>query len=453
MDELNVSGSDLTGQKVRIYPVTRIQGRADIEVLFDPHHKVSEARFRALDFRGIESMTSGMPAQRAPQVISRACGVCGPFHQLASCMAVEAATGTEPPPAAVSFRELLCWLLLASSHLSTIIYSALPDFALPTSDASVKNITGIYMVDQESVSRMSHALLSIDEAVRLLAGNRFRVPVMIPGGVCRLPDTAALEAASGLLVECESDLREIVRLAEMLSRRESRMMETGTPLPGSYLCSVDDGLPALIGTGVAVAPFAGGGPASMSFEEFLSSIEEEELTWTFLKPLSLEGTGGVLVGPLARVNMGFGDDTPLAHLERGRVLEQWKHPLDSEFFYMMALALEAVWGWEKASALLGSLGGGDPTCLAKFKAVEGEGAAVIDSPRGTLVHAVRLGAGGAIEDYGVLSPLQFNYHTMNEHLTSVAARSVSGIDISEAAAARLQLAARSFNPCVPCGTH
>ena len=67
---MNVTGNELAGQKVRIYPVTRIQGRADIEVLFDPHHNVAEARFRALDYRGTDRMAVGMPAQRVPQVLS-----------------------------------------------------------------------------------------------------------------------------------------------------------------------------------------------------------------------------------------------------------------------------------------------------------------------------------------------------------------------------------------------
>ncbi|HEY5492985.1 MAG TPA: nickel-dependent hydrogenase large subunit [Candidatus Anoxymicrobiaceae bacterium] len=452
MDEINVTGDDLTGQKVRIYPVTRIQGRADIEVLFDPHHNVAEARFRALDYRGTDRMAVGMPALRVPQVLSTACGVCGPFHKLASCMAVESACGTQVPAAAGSLRELICWLLLASSHLATITYCALPDFALPTSDAAVKNVKGIYMVDQEFVSRLSHAMTSIYDALDIIAGNRFRVPVLLPGGVSRLPAASEIEAAGALLSSCEDELRETVRLAEMLTRRESRMMETGTPLPGSYMCSVTDGLASLIGTEVAAATFAGGEPAAMSFDEFLSSVQEDENDWTFVKPLTVKGLDCQLVGPLARVNMGFGDDTPLVVMERARLLEQWEHPLDSEFFFLMTLALEAVWAWEKAKKLLSSASP-DGECWTRLAPAEGGGHAVIDSPRGLLVHQVELDAGGAVTDYRVYSPLQFNYRTINEHLTSVAARTVGGIDIGESAAARLQLAVRSFNPCVPCGTH
>jgi coenzyme F420-reducing hydrogenase alpha subunit len=134
------------------------------------------------------------------------------------------------PAAAGTLRELICWLLLASSHLATITYCALPDFALPTSDAAVKNVTGIYMVDQEFVSRLSHAMTAIYDTLDIIAGNRFRIPVILPGGVSRLPAPSEIETASALLASCEDELRETVRLAEMLTRRESRMMETGWPL-------------------------------------------------------------------------------------------------------------------------------------------------------------------------------------------------------------------------------
>lgn len=61
---------DLGGQKVSIQPVTRVQGRADIEVLFTQDREVTEARFRALELRGFEKMAVGMPALRAPAFMS-----------------------------------------------------------------------------------------------------------------------------------------------------------------------------------------------------------------------------------------------------------------------------------------------------------------------------------------------------------------------------------------------
>jgi coenzyme F420-reducing hydrogenase alpha subunit len=452
--DFDAAGSeDFSGQKVRLYPVTRIQGRADIEVLFTPHQKVREARFRALESRGFESLVRGLPALRAPQVLSRICGTCGLFHQLSSCMAIEAACGVEVPEEASALRELMGWLALTASHVMTMNFMVLPDFALPMSDAGVKNITGIYMVDQESVGRLTRTLTSVNDALRLLGGSQTRPPAIVPGGVSRLPGQDELEKASELIAGCEDDLRETIRLAEMLTRRESRMMETGSPLPGYYMASTRGGSPTLIGDEVTAAPFAGGDEVTMDMQGFLASIEERPVPWSYLVPLAVEDLEPALVGPLARVNLSFGEDTPQAHLECSRTTEQWGHPLDREYFFLVAIALEAIWGWEKARNLLADLPaeGGKPS--APVQLAQTDGFAVVESPRGTLAHIVSIDAAGLVEDYHVFSPLQFNHFSMNSHLSSVAAETVRGIDISDPAAARLQLAVRSFNPCVACGTH
>jgi coenzyme F420-reducing hydrogenase alpha subunit len=445
--------TDLGGQKVRLYPVTRINGRADIEVLFDPDQKVVEARFRGLESRGMDELVRDVPTLRVPQVLSRVCGTCGTFHQLASCLAIEAACGTEVPDASQAARELVCWLLIAASHLSTIMFLALPDFALPMSDAAVKNITGIYMIDQESITRLSHAMGSINEALRCLAGSSFRPALIVPGGVSRSPDAAAVARASELLAECEDDLRETMRLAEMLTRRESRMMETGEPLRGFYLASTVEGEPGIVADEMTIRPFAGGEGITMDPDSFMDSIEERPVPWSHLVPLAVRGLEPSMVGPLARLNIGFGADTPLADLECRRIAEQWDHPLDRELFSLMALACESIWAWEKAGKLLADaeLSAAKPCGPVQLEASNGY--AVVDGPNGTIAHSLTIASDGSIESYRVFSPLQFNYLLINEHLTGVANDTVRGIEISDAVAARLQLAVRSFNPCVPCGTH
>jgi coenzyme F420-reducing hydrogenase alpha subunit len=444
---------DLGGQKVRLYPVTRIEGRGDIEVLFTPDQRVMEARFRGLEYRGMESLVEGLPVLRAPQVLSRTCGTCGSFHQLASCMAIEAVCGTEITPEATAFRELLGWLLLTASHLETIAFLALPDFALPMSDAAVKNITGLYMIDQESVTRLSSTLTAVNEAIHVLAGNHCRPAVIVPGGVSSLPDDDAVERAAELLAGCEDELRETMRLAEMLTRRESRIMETGTPLSGYYMASTSGGRPALVGEEIVIAPFAGGEGVTMDIESFIEGVEERPVAWSHLVPLAVSGFEPVMVGPLARLNLCFGEDTPIAELECRRVAEQWEHPLDGESFFLLALACEAIWGWEKARNIVaGDQPGGSRPCTA-VQVRASVGCAVVDSPRGVLAHELSIDESGRVESCRIMSPLQFNYLLMNDHLTRIASKNVRGIEIGEAIAGRLQLAVRSFNPCVPCGTH
>jgi NAD-reducing hydrogenase large subunit len=229
-------------------------------------------------------------------------------------------------------------------------------------------------------------------------------------------------------------------------------MDSETPLDGYYMASSRHERPALLADSVIAAPFHDGKSRAIDKRVFYEAIEEIPLPWTYLVPVAVSDLEPLLVGPLARLNIGFDTDTPWAELECTRMHEQWGHPLDRGVLFFMALTLEVMWAWEKARLLLEQRPRLGEACAVP-ELVESEGSAVIDSPRGTLVHHVRIDPAGAISRYRVISPLQFNYLMLNQHLSAFAKKSITGIDIGEAAAHKLQLAVRAFSPCVPCGTH
>lgn len=454
MNDASLTGSErFSGQKVRVYPVTRIQGRADIEVTFDQQQEVSGARFRALEVRGFERLVVGMPALRAPQVLSRICGPCGPFHQLASCQALEKAAGLEVPAVAEVVREMLCWLWLAHSHLLSLTYNALPDLALPMSDVAVRNIAGIYMVEQEAVGGLSSILTAVHQALAVLTGMPVHPAIVVPGGVSSVPGTVALARAAEILEGCEDDLRETLRLLEMLLKRDSQMMYTGKPLKGNYMSVTSGGNCSPLGDSVTIEPFGDGESATLNHKEFAGNLEEKPVPWSYLVPVSYEGFEPLLVGPLARVNLGYGSDSQWADLELTRCYEQWGRPLDREFLVYMALMLEVILAYDKVRALLIKVAGAGDEACAVPELTASSGVAVVDSPRGIIVHALTVDDSGTVTGYKVTSPLQFNYSMMNRHLSDVAEEVVTGIEIGEAVAQRLQLAVRAFIPCVSCGTH
>ncbi len=444
--------SDLGGQRVRVYPLTRIMGRADIEVVFAADQEVLEARFRALEYRGFEQMVLGMPAHRVPSFLSRVCGACGQFHELASCLAVENAAQTKVPSAAAWFRELMSWLWIGANHLVNATFMALPDFALPMSDAAVRNVVGIYAVEQETIRKLSFVQSAFSEALGILAGLPVHPAVIVPGGVSYLPDWSACTKAQVLLNGCEPDLREALRLVEMLTKRSAQMIDTAVPFEGGYMSSSSNECPTLNGDEITVARFDRGEPVSMDTSSFVRSLEPKPLSWSYMVPVSVSVLGPLLVGPIARVNLGFDTDTPWAEMESTRTHEHWGHPLDREFLFLMALVLEVIWAWEKALLLIEQRPKLNEVCSVPAL-FESEGFAVVETPRGTLVHKVAIDEKGKVAGYQIFSPMQFNYLILNQHLSSMARRLVDGIDIGEAEARKLQLVVRAFSPCVPCGTH
>lgn len=445
--------AELGVQKVRIYPVTRIQGRADIELLFTPHQKISEARFRCLEFRGMERLMVSEPALRAPQVISRLCGSCGPFHQIAACLALENACGCEVPTTAARYRELLAWLWLLSSHLTDIIFNKLPDYALPKSDASVRNVTGIYKVEQEAVGRLASVLSTISGMLDSLAGLPVHPAAVVPGGVSALPDKATLDKASGMLRGCEDDLHETLRLVQMLVKRESMMLEPGPAMEGYYVSVSAGGRPTLIGDEVLASPFTGNSRSSMDPPAFVGKLRQSPLEWTYLVPVTVDGLEPVLVGPLARASLSFGRDTPWAELECARAAEKRAADAGRRFHSFLAVALEVIWGWEKARRMLDEGFDGGKTASKMDGLSSCSGLSVVESPHGTIAHSVKIDQKDRVEEYRVVSPLQLNHELLNVYLSGVARGSVTGIEITDKVAQSLQLAVRAFNPCVQCGTH
>lgn len=451
-EELQDTG-EWTGQKVRIYPVTRIQGRADIEVFFTPHQEPRGARFRALEYRGFEEMVLGMPVLRVPPVLSRLCGPCGVTHQMLSCRAVERALDTEVPLAASSFRELISWLFLAQSHLLTMVYSVLPDFALPMSDASVRNVAGIYMVEEEGLARLLKALAAFTRAIAAVAGLPAHPSVVVPGGVSYLPAAEGLHKVSGMLTACRDDIAETLRLVEMLTRRNSKMVDPGPPLHGFHVSTSREGFADLNGDTVTITPFEGEGRRIVEVDSFLDMLDKRPVGWSYLVPVAIEQGEPCLVGPMARVNLGFGPDATWANAERARVMQEWGAPLDHELLFFTAMALEVIWAWENATRLLeGDSISGTEACSPP--AITESGAvAVLETPRGTALHWLATDRRGGVAEYRVVSPLQLNQALLDAHLTAVALNEVGGLEISDVVSQRLQFAVRSFLPCVSCGTH
>lgn len=443
--------NDLTSS---FLPVTRITGRADIEVLFAPQGEVAGARFRALDFRGFERIVTGMPAFRVPQVVSRVCGRCGPFHQMASSMSIEDACRCSVPRGAITFRRLLAWLWLAADNLLTMVYHALPDYALPMSDAAVRNITGIYMVEQDAVSRLTSTHEAFKKSLDLLAGLPIHPSVVVPGGVASLPGSGEIERVGELLQGCQDDLRETLRMVEMMVKRNSQMMDAGTRIDCSSVAVTSGGYPALIGEHVSVLSPDGKDTSLLETEEFYRSIRTSKLDWSYVIPAAVENIESVLVGPIARVNLGYGPEDGWAELECGRCKEQWGPVLDRETLSFLALALEVVWAWEKSMEILGDASFVEDEPLGSINLSEARtGVAVVGSSQGPVVHGVELDSDGVVARYQIVSPLQFNYYTLNDCLDKAAGKIVTEPEVSDAVSQRLQLVARAFNPCIPCGTH
>src|SRR5919204_5228794 len=90
-----------------IDPVTRVAGALAFHAVVDlERRKVYEANSVASLFRGYEVILKGRDPRDAMFISSRACGVCGGVHSVASSLAIEMAFGIAPPPMGLALRNI-----------------------------------------------------------------------------------------------------------------------------------------------------------------------------------------------------------------------------------------------------------------------------------------------------------------------------------------------------------
>ena len=93
-------------KKIKIDPVTRIEGHLSIEVEIEDG-KVKDAWSSGTMARGFEALLTGKDPRDASYITSRFCGVCFSVHQMASARALDAAFGATVPWGGTLIRNLV----------------------------------------------------------------------------------------------------------------------------------------------------------------------------------------------------------------------------------------------------------------------------------------------------------------------------------------------------------
>jgi NAD-reducing hydrogenase large subunit len=196
----------------------------------------------------------------------------------------------------------------------------------------------------------------------------------------------------------------------------------------------------------------------VDYQHYNKYIDEEVKNWSymkfpFLKELGKE-KGWYTVGPLARLNNAEFIDTPLAQNE----FEKFKAYTDGKPNSMpmhqhWARLIEILHSVEKIKELLN-----DEDLLSGERVTRGtrtdEGVGLLEAPRGTLFHHYRVNDNDQIEMANLIVSTTNNNEPMNQAVNQVATREMTGQnEITEAMMNAVEVAIRSYDPCLSCATH
>ncbi len=450
------------GRRIVIDPVTRIEGNAKITIQLDDAGEVREARLHVTELRGFEKFCEGRSFQEMPVITARVCGICPVAHMLASAKAGDHLLAVEVPEPARLLRRLVNLAQLVQSHALSFFHLSSPDLVLGfDADPARRNLLGL-AAERPELARDGVRLRRFgQEAIEAIAGKRIHPEWAVPGGVARPLSPEGRERILVALPEALRIARRTLetwkRAAEAGAHREEALvfgtfpsLFLGTVGEGGLLEHTDGKLRFVDAAGKVVAD--GIDPAR--WREWIGEAVERDsyMKSTFFKPLG-HPAGMYRVGPLARLNVATRCGTPLADAELGLFRELGRGAVLSSFHAHHARLIEILYALEAMTVLLQ-----DPLVLStEVRAVaarnRSRGVGACEAPRGTLFHDYQVDEGGLLTRVELLVATGQNGPAMNQAITQIARRYLSGGRLEEGLLNRVEAGIRAFDPCLSCSTH
>ncbi len=426
---------------LRIEHLARVEGHGGITVELDGNvvRRVSFDVFEGL--RLFEGLVRGRSFSEVPQIVARICSICSVVHAVAALAAIEAAFEVEPSPQTRRLRDLLLWGENVESHALHLFLLAAPDLLGYPSAPAMAN-------DHLEAVRVGLRLKQLGNRIQEVLGGRAIHPVnAVPGGFARLPSVAELE---GLAAALEQGARDVAAGLEFLRG-----------LPPADLGGVAR-------TFAALAPAAGYGYGSGTEVVFLrdgerrrapvgalaATVRERAVPHSHAKHASYRG-GSFMVGALARLDL-FGDRLnpagKAAASALGLELPSCR-PLDNNRAQAVELAHDVEACRLAVDALLA--GGVEPETPVAVVPRAGRGVAVLEAPRGLLLHAYTFAADGTVVAADVITPTALNAADLEARLRELVAGHLDAgaADDDTVLRPRLEMLARAYDPCISCSVH
>ena len=408
-----------------IDPLTRVEGHGRVE-LIRRNGKLDDVQVRMLESpRLFEKIVVGRKYDEVADLVCRICAICSAVHKLTALEAIERALHVEIPPMASTVRELLLLGGHIQSHALHLFCLILPDFS--GADSVVE-----LLKHEDTLAKAGLELKAFGNHIQEVAGGRVIHPVNpVVGGVAYRPQRQLLSELLAKLEAWQQKWPAIVSGFVARARFPAAKVAAGIPLAtGSVEAFSLRGQTLWLGSG-----------KKFPVADYHKLLAEESCTESYAKH-SCSADGPLLVGALARARLAK---------ERGLVYEP---KLEQEGIYANNNAQLSEIGWALGRArdlveLLQNTSDAEPL-LTKVDTPEGGvGTAVMEAPRGLLVHHYVIDEWGYVAAADVVTPTAINQRTMKEQILADLA--------GETDAKQMRLVAeqiiRAFDPCISCAVH
>jgi len=402
--------------------LTRVEGHGSVELIREGD-KVVDARLNLHESpRLFEALLVGRRYDEIADIACRICSICSTVHKVVALQAVEQAMGITISGQTALLRELAVQGGQIESHALHIFCLALPDYL---------DGNGLQELAAREPEKLEIGLRikKVGNLIQEIVGGRAIHPFnLLLGGVGRVPDAETMNKLSlqltGIRDDVSASVAYILDLKDILP-----------PLPMLPLCAVSGG-ESLFGdrlittTGRAIA-------ADRAADWFNEQVEPQ----SYAKVSTFEGSSPFAVGPLARILLTI----PPEYAE---------HFADTSIrSSLKARAIELQLAVERAQALVDQLLDGGLTKEAAMTVVarEGEGVALVEAPRGVLLHSYHFDSFGICTAANIITPTAINQRAIAASLKNLVT-AMGGADYEQIKTAA-EVLIRCYDPCISCSVH
>jgi NAD-reducing hydrogenase large subunit len=428
----------MSARKIVIDPVTRVEGHGKVTIRLNEAGAVEQARFHIVEFRGFERFIQGRMFWEVPVIVQRLCGICPVSHHLCAAKAMDLVAGVDQvTPTADKMRRLMHYGQVLQSNALNFFHLASPDLLLGFgAPVAQRNILGVIEAFPE-VGKWAIFIRKFGQMViEATSGRRIHPRLCVPGGVNQ---NLAVERRDALRREIDQIVQwcvDALELHKSYIRDNASLYESFASFPSSYMSLVgadgsmdlyDGTLRAITADGKPI--FEGVAPAN-----YRDYLVEEVRSWSYMKFPHIRSIGRedgwYRVGPLAQLNCCTFIGTPIAEAARRdfRVLGHGGL-VHATLAYHWARLICMIHCAETIRNLLF-----DDDLQGDELVVSGdrrpEGIAIIEAPRGTLLHHYTVDANGQVTGANLIVSTTNNNEAMNRSVTKVAVDYLTGHEIT-----------------------
>ncbi len=369
---------------IKINYISKSEGHTGFEAQII-NGKVDSAKMAVKEgARLIEGILVGRKIEEAPIITSRICGICPVVHNLVSIKAIEDALNLKVPEQIVDLRKLMQYGQMIQSHLFHIFFLAISDYF------DLENSLDLFKKYPKQFKDVIEIRDFANKLVEIIGGRATHPISSVIGGFTKIPDKKMLNE---ILIKQPKILENSLEILDLFNKVKFPKFERKTEFVGlknKKEYPIYDG------------DITSNRGLNISAKKYISEFKEFQRIDGVVN-LVKRNENSFMVGALARLNLSFNQLNKEA--KNGLKKIKFTLPNDNIFYNIPAQMIETIHFIEESKKILEKILNKDlKKCRVDYQIKPGEGMAIVEAPRGMLLHSYKIDKAGRIIKANIITP-------------------------------------------------